>query len=60
MAWIKDFLNNRWQRVALNGVTSQVLNGVPQGSVLGPIIFVKYMNDIIENLKSETYQFQMI
>ena len=39
---IKSFLSNRFQRVVLNGQTSnwkEVLAGVPQGSILGPLFF---------------------
>ena len=44
--WIKDFLDNRSQSVLLNGSNSDsipVSSGVPQGSVLGPILFLAYI-----------------
>lgn len=55
LAWIRSFLCNRRQRVKIGKTYSdwaQVLSGVPQGSVLAPLLFIVYVKDLQEGLKN--------
>ena len=56
LSLIKDFLSDRLQRVVLNGKASswkEVLAGVPQGSILGPLFFLIYINELPTNMESQ-------
>ena len=60
LKWIEAFLTGRSHSVKVNGVSSEinaVISGIPQGSVLGPILFIVYINDILDDITSDGFLF---
>ncbi len=60
ISWMASFLTSRKQRVCINGLYSEwknVTSGIPQGSVLGPLLFVLYINDMPDDITSNIFLF---
>ena len=62
LLWLENFLSGSLQRVVLNGIQSEwtkVTSGVPQGSVLGPLLFVLYFNNLPDIIRYKLDVFAM-
>ena len=57
LRWFESYLNDRWQRVVIEGAASTwspMTSGVPQGSILEPLLFIIFINDLPDNASYST------
>ena len=60
LTWVESFLTGRFQSVLVNGnksFSAPVVSGIPQGSVLGPLLLIIYINDLPDSVTSNLYMF---
>ena len=60
LGWIRSFLSNRTQKVIVDGEESgwrDVISGIPQGSVLSPMLFICFINDLPKDVKTNVFIF---
>ena len=60
MRWFRSYVSGRTQKVVMNGISSDAANigaGVPQGSILGLLLFLFFINDIVLDIRSNIILF---